>query len=149
MPNLDSPALSVAALSIEKTDDFLRFFDSEAFVDNPDWSGCYCQCFYEDHNELVWRDQSAERNRATARERIRAGTMQGYLAYAGGQPIGWCSAAPRALFRVLDDEPVANAQTIGQIMCYLVAPAYRGQGAAGCRLQWPGSPGTDDRRGQS
>jgi hypothetical protein len=28
---------------------FLRFFDGDAFADNPKWSSCYCQCYYEDH----------------------------------------------------------------------------------------------------
>jgi len=34
--------LIVKELTPSLTDDFLLFFDSVAFVDNPDWSDCYC-----------------------------------------------------------------------------------------------------------
>ena len=72
---------------------FLRFFDGDAFADNPKWSSCYCQCFYEDHNVVTWPGRTAAQNRALACSRIAAAEMQGYLALDGETPVG--GAAPR------------------------------------------------------
>ncbi len=123
-------AISVSPLSPATLGDFLRFFDGPAFSDNPKWSFCYCQCFYEDHDRIVWRDRTAEQNRALACERAATGAMQGYLACVDGRPVGWCGAAPRRLFVALNDEPTPDEEQVGAIMCFLVAPEYRGTGVA-------------------
>lgn len=123
-------AIEVRALRAESLPDFLRFFDGEAFSDNPKWASCYCQCYLEDHSVVDWSKRTAPENRGLACSRIEAGRMQGYLAYIGGSPIGWCSAAPRHLFRALDDEPTPDAESVGAIICFLVAPGHRGQGVA-------------------
>ena len=127
---MSEPAIVVRPLSAERLGEFLAFFDGPAFADNPHWSSCYCQCFYEDHNQVVWKDRTGAQNRARACERIANAEMQGYLASADGEPIGWCSAGPRRLFHALDDEPVADAESIGAVICFVVAPAHRGSGIA-------------------
>ena len=38
--------IDVVPLSPARLDDFMAFFEGEAFSDNPKWSSCYCQCFY-------------------------------------------------------------------------------------------------------
>jgi GNAT superfamily N-acetyltransferase len=123
-------SIDIHPLSPERLPDFLRFFDGEAFSDNPRWSSCYCQCFYEDHSRIVWKDRTAEQNRAAACDRAADGRMQGYLAYVDGRVAGWCNAAPRHLIHALDDEPIDDAQQVGAIVCFLVAPPYRGQGVS-------------------
>ena len=85
------------AISIQKLDTaclpkFLQFFDGDAFSDNPKWSSCYCQCFYEDHNVVKWSDRTAEQNRALACSRTASGDMQGWLASENDRPVGWCGA---------------------------------------------------------
>lgn len=122
--------VEVHALSPERLPQFLSFFEGSAFSDNPKWSFCYCQCFFEDHSKIVWRDRTAAENRAHACRRIAEASMQGYLASVDGEVAGWCCAGPRRLFHALDDEPIADAESVGQIMCFLVAPAHRGKGIA-------------------
>jgi GNAT superfamily N-acetyltransferase len=61
--------------------------------------------------------------------------MQGYLAYVGNTPVGWCNAAPRKLLHALDDEPTPDSETVGAIICFLVEPSYRGQGIARLLLE--------------
>ena len=124
------PNVTIKALAPELEPDFLRFFDGSAFSDNPKWSSCYCQCFYEDHSVVKWSDRTAPQNRARACERIQSRSMQGYLAYIQGMPVGWCNAAPRNLLHALDDEPTPDAEQIGAIICFLVEPSYRGRGVA-------------------
>jgi GNAT superfamily N-acetyltransferase len=132
---MTSPAFIIKALSPELQQDFLRFFDGTAFSDNPRWSSCYCQCFYEDHSVVKWSERTAPQNRAIACQRIQSRTMQGYLAYSEGTPVGWCNAAPRTLLHALDDEPTPDAEQVGAIICFLVEPGYRGQGVARHLLQ--------------
>ena len=125
-----SGTFRVKQLSKSNLEDFLSFFDDEAFADNSSWAFCYCQCFYEDHNKIVWANQTPSRNRQMACHRILNGSMQGYLCYVGDRPVGWCGAAPRNFFRALDEDPVPDAEKVGVIVCFLVAPAFRGNGVA-------------------
>jgi len=127
---MNQPTVQIRALSPERLPDFLEFFDGTAFSDNPKWSSCYCQCFYEDHRVVKWSERTASENRARACERIDAGLMQGYLAYSDDTPIGWCNAAPRKLIHALDDEPIPDAEQVGAIICFLVEPSHRGRGVA-------------------
>jgi ribosomal protein S18 acetylase RimI-like enzyme len=122
--------ITIKALSPALKQDFLRFFDGTAFSDNPKWSSCYCQCFYEDHSVIKWSERTAPQNRAIACQRIQNQSMQGYLAYVEGTPVGWCNAAPRSLLHALDDEPTPDAEHVGVIICFLVEPSYRGRGVA-------------------
>ena len=84
---MSEPAIVVRPLSAERLGEFLAFFGGPAFADNPHWSSCYCQCFYEDHNQVVWKDRTGAQNRARACERIANAEMQGYLASADGEPM--------------------------------------------------------------
>ena len=69
-------------------------------------------------------------NRAAISACVHAGTAQGYLAYADGQVVGWCNAAPRPLYPMLRDRPLPDSETIGSIFCFIVAPSHRGRGIA-------------------
>lgn len=125
----DTP-VEIHRLVPARLDDLLAFFEGEAFSDNPKWSSCYCQCFYEDHSKIHWPDRTASENRACAIERTCGGQMQGVLAYRDGKVIGWCNAAPRVALLALNDEPRSDADRVGTIMCFLVAPGARKQGVA-------------------
>ncbi len=128
-----SQALEVVIRQLrpELVNDYLRFFDEDAFTDFPHWSGCYCG-FY-DTTEEDW-DPTASAgpaHRAARAERISSGKAQGLLAYADGKVIGWCNAQPRVNFvnmrhySVAMDDP---GEPVGSIMCFLIAPSYRGKG---------------------
>ena len=110
--------------------DFLRFFDHDAFADNPRWAFCYCQFLYVDHNLVDWTARSLDENRAAACDRVGAERMQGQLAYLDGKVVAWCSAAPRPMMHSFDDEPVDDAGSIGMIGCFVVAKPYRRRGLA-------------------
>jgi GNAT superfamily N-acetyltransferase len=133
-PRMISSGIDVRPLSPESTADLLAFFEGGAFADNPKWSSCYCQCFYEDHSKVRWSDRTAPQNRDAACRRIGRGTMRGFLACRDGRVIGWCNAAPRPLLHALDNEPIADAAGVGTILCFLVAPSERGRGVASTLL---------------
>lgn len=83
-----------------------------------------------------WGDRSAAENAALRESLCDAGEYDGYLAYAAGDPVGWCQAGPRdrlaKLVRQLGLEPDPAAWAI---TCFLVAPAYRRTGVARTLLQ--------------
>jgi ribosomal protein S18 acetylase RimI-like enzyme len=125
----------IRPLTPQRLPDFLDFFDHRAFVDNPKWQSCYCHFPHADHANVVWKERTLEQNRTASCERIARGTMDGWLAYAEGQTVGWCNAGARQLIAGLFDTVEPLADRIGAISCFVVAPAFRGQGLATALLQ--------------
>ena len=127
---MSHPSLTIRRLAPDLRDDFLGFFEGPAFADNPKWKSCFCQFLHVDHSTVTWSDRTAEENRASACDRIACGRMQGLLAYLDGRVVGWCNAAPRLLLDAYADEPVADAEKIGQIACFVVSHGHRRSGVA-------------------
>lgn len=88
---IDGP-VDIRALGPERAGDFLRFFDRDAFMDNPDWSGCYC-LFYQFTGDN-WEAATPEQNRAAKHDLIVRGEAHGCLAYLEGVPRGVVSRRP-------------------------------------------------------
>jgi ribosomal protein S18 acetylase RimI-like enzyme len=122
--------VEIRKLNPELMQDFLLFFDSEAFADNPKWGYCFCQFLYVDHEKVDWAARTVQENRAAACDRICNKRMEGYLAYRDGKPIGWCNAAPRVMMDAFADEPDPDASRIGQITCFVIAKPHRRSGVA-------------------
>ena len=125
-----SAAPRFVALSPDRLGDLLAYFEGDAFRDNPAWSSCYCQCYYEDHTKIKWSSRTSADNRNLAVQRCTSGEVRGNLAYQDGKVVGWCNAAPRDLLHSLDEDPVAGSEQIGCIVCFVVSPALRGRGIA-------------------
>jgi GNAT superfamily N-acetyltransferase len=125
--------VSVRALRAADHDEYLRFFDRDAFMDNPMWASCYC-LFHEFPGSVeAWTRATAAENRAAKSALIRAGRSEGYLATAGSRTVGWCHAAPRTTLPMLGHDPeiaIADAERVGSIVCFVVAAPFRGQGVA-------------------
>lgn len=126
--------LDVRPLSPEACDDYLRYFDNDAFPDNPAWASCYCISYNIDMAPLDFEERTAEQNRDDKAAMIRRGDATGVLAYSQGKVVGWCNAGPRTGFPLLDKYPEFAAEgdreTAGAIVCFVIAPPYRGQGLA-------------------
>jgi len=123
--------VEVRDLTPELLDDYLRFFDKDAFTDFPAWSGCYCGFYDTPGDDWDASANAGPAHRAARAERIRSGKAHGLLAIADGRVVGWCNAQPRSGFlnmrryaSVIDDP----AEPVGSIMCFLVAPGHRGKG---------------------
>ena len=130
--------LDIKPLSADRMDDFLAFFDDEAFADNPDWAGCYCQFYHYAAGDPRWDEAGADANRSLAREGILGGRMRGYLAYADGKAAGWCCAGPKAGYlRLMSDERLCSGDDTHtfSIVCYVVAAPFRRQGIARALLR--------------
>lgn len=125
------PAITIDPLIPGSAGAFFRFFDGEAFADNPEWAGCYCRFPFFDHARGSWDEQSAADNRAGTAARIARRGMQGYLARAEGQVVGWVNAGPSRLYPAANlGGPDLTGERIGHILCFVVAPSWRRRGVA-------------------
>ena len=84
--------ISICKLNYELLDDWLSYFDKDAFSDNDEWCGCYCMCYHWDsklEEKRGWDcdKDSAQFNREQAISLIKNGRMQGYLAYVQGKVV--------------------------------------------------------------
>jgi len=125
--------LVIRALSPDLIEDYLGFFDRDAFADNPEWASCYCYFYHAPHKLKAWEARTREENRAAMSELISSGRMHGYLAYIEGKPVAWCHAAPRIQIPNLqekDELRVDDVERVGAIVCFIVAKPYRRQGIA-------------------
>jgi GNAT superfamily N-acetyltransferase len=107
----------------ERWGDLARLFDGRG---GP--KSCWC---------MVWRATAAEAKRtdgasrrSALRSRVEKGLPIGLLAYVHGEPMGWCSIAPRGTYRALGgpqdfaDDPNA----VWSLVCLFVRREFRGQG---------------------
>jgi len=132
---LEIGEVAVYPVTEDRVDDWLQFFDHDAFAGNPDWASCYClephQPATPEQPERSWRD-----TRASMVERLRSGGTFGYLAYVDGRPAGWVNASPRSdygLYRLLDPEGPDPSSVVG-VSCFVIAPPFRRHGIASALL---------------
>ena len=134
-----SKGLTIERLTPARHDDFLRFFDHErgpAFADNPGWAKCYCH-FYHVPKVINWEGLDGNANRAAMSARIEAAEMDGFLAYAAGEVVGWMNAQPmikmpHCIPRMGIPAPPLDVppQSAAAIVCFVIAPAWRRRGVA-------------------
>ncbi len=108
--------------------DFERLFESRG---GPSY--CWCMPYRATADENRRLDR--ETRKAGMRARVMAGAPVGLLAYAGGEPIGWCSIAPRSTFPRPNTSAVPGAARAGDslvwsLTCFFVPRRFRGCGLA-------------------
>lgn len=122
--------ITIKSLSPDLLDDFLFFFDHVVFTDHPDWSVCYCYSFHFTGSKEEWNGKN---NRSSVIQLISEKKMTGYLAFVGGEPVGWCNVNNRLnyqrLLKYYELSDIQNANVCA-IVCFLVRPEFRRRGVA-------------------
>jgi GNAT superfamily N-acetyltransferase len=87
---------------------------------------------------MRWRVTSADYQRSTTESRaatleelVRKGTPVGVIAYVDGDPVGWCSIAPRDTYAALERSqalPRVDDAPVWSVVCFFVARRVRRQG---------------------
>jgi GNAT superfamily N-acetyltransferase len=107
-----------------------RWRDFETlFGDRGACGGCWC---------MWWRITRAEyekrkgaRNKQAMKNLVDDDDAPGIIAYQNGQPIGWCSVAPRETFprlgRSRSLKPV-DEQPVWSVVCFFIAKEHRRKG---------------------
>ena len=128
----------IRPLTSELNADYLDFFDNRAFTDDNPNGPCYCTSPNQEEEQIekmVSEFKSfgvKETLRKYAVEMLDKNQIHGYLAYDGDQSIGWCNAADiesYAGFVPTFARDITCGKTIS-IVCFEIAPEYRGMGIA-------------------
>ncbi|HEX9055896.1 MAG TPA: GNAT family N-acetyltransferase [Ktedonobacterales bacterium] len=119
-----TPVYEFHAVTPERLPDLSRFSEGHGTFR-------YCSC-------MRWRLRSADFQRSTKEERVallehlvRGGTPVGILAYLDGEPVGWCSVAPRETYAALERYraiPRLDDSPVWSVVCFFVDRRMRGQG---------------------
>ncbi|HVM10239.1 MAG TPA: GNAT family N-acetyltransferase [Acidimicrobiales bacterium] len=116
-----------------RLDDWLQFFDREAFAGNFAWASCYCHephCLDPNRREETDVDgRTWQYNRSSMEDLITSGRSFGYLAYVDGHGAGWVNASVKAEYALYRSNTPEDAETVG-VACFVIAPPYRGHGLA-------------------
>lgn len=78
--------------------------------------------------------------RKSAQSMVEQGKIQGYLAYDNEISVGWCSANDKKSYYlfggfnldelVLDEVKDSSTERVKSVVCFEIAPEYRGRGLA-------------------
>lgn len=101
-------------------------FDDFATVVGPKTGirGCWCMAYR--NSSLGFEERIAYMQKECA-----AQPGPGILAYADGEPAGWCSVAPRLTYRRLMNSrtiPFVDDRDAWSVVCFVVRAGYRKQG---------------------
>ena len=128
----------IKPLTSELTADYLDFFDNRAFTDDNPNGPCYCTSPNQDEENISRMVSEFKTNgvketlRKYAVEMLNRNQIQGYLAYDGDLSVGWCNAADIESYAGFVPD-FARKNTCGKtisIVCFEIAPDYRGKGIA-------------------
>ncbi|MBR4462937.1 MAG: GNAT family N-acetyltransferase [Erysipelotrichaceae bacterium] len=133
----------IKKLAFELKDDYLDFFDHRAFSDGNPNGPCYCTSPNQDEKtikQMVGEFQAngvKETIRKYAVEMLDKGEINGYLAFDDGLSIGWCNAADLDSYKGFVPD-FARENKCGKtvaIVCFEIAPGYRGKGIASAFIE--------------
>ena len=128
----------IKKLSSELNKDYLDFFDNRAFTDNNPNGPCYCTSPNQDEESIKQMASEFQENgiketvRKYAVKMLDAGEISGYLAFDAGISVGWCNAADIDSYSGFVPD-IARDNKCGKtvsIVCFEIAPEYRGKGLA-------------------
>lgn len=117
-------SLSFKPLTAAEWADFVQLFQ-----EHGPQNGCWCM--YWRIKRADCQRQFGQGNKLAFQKIVEAGNIPGILAYHAGQPVGWCSIAPREEFSVLDRSPTlkrVDDQPAWAITCCFVSKPYRRRG---------------------
>lgn len=120
-----TPHLEFHAVDPGRWSDFERLFESRG---GP--KSCWCMIYRASLEESRQRD--GPHRKAAMQRRILGGVPVGLLAYERGEPVAWCSIAPRETYRTIGGvtEPGDGPGTVWSLGCFFVQRRLRGRGVA-------------------
>jgi GNAT superfamily N-acetyltransferase len=88
--------------------------------------GCWCMYWRETHAEFERR--KGEGNKRAMRRIVSSGEVPGIIGYLGGEPVAWCSIAPRERFPRLERSRILkriDEEPVWSVVCFYIAKPYR------------------------
>lgn len=118
--------LRVEAATAERFDDVRRILA-------PGDGDHACWCLYHRLGSSEFRALRGEERPAHLRELCRREPAPGVLAYAGAEPVGWCSLGPREEMGRLERSrtiPRVDDRPVWSVVCFVVRVGHRRRGVA-------------------
>ena len=110
----------------------------ELFGKNGACGGCWCMWWRLPRGGKLWEENKGANNKRAFRRLVTTGRASGCLAFAEGQPVGWCCVGPRADFprlkrtRGLDTGWGARTWSV---TCFFIRAGWRHRGVATALLK--------------
>ncbi len=101
-------------------------------------AGGGCWCMWRRLSKREFDAQKGEGNRRAMKAIVDSGLVPGILAYHEGQPVGWCSVAPREEFPRLERSRIlkpVDKQPVWSVVCFFVDKLHRRRGVAARLLE--------------
>ena len=108
----------------ERWKDFEKLFGEKGAC-----AGCWCM--YWRLKQSVLHAQKGNGNKRAMKKIIGSGKIPGILAYSEGEPIGWCSVAPREDFSRLDNSRIlkpVDEKSVWSVVCFFIHKDHRKRG---------------------
>jgi GNAT superfamily N-acetyltransferase len=118
--------LETHPLTVDRWHDF-----EELFGVHDASGGCWCMWWRLSRREF--KELQGEGNRLAMKAIVESGEVPGILSYCDGNPVGWCSVAPREKYKSLERSRVLKMRddaAVWSVVCFLVAKEARRQGVA-------------------
>ena len=118
------PPLTYKPLTPDRWEDFEAVFGPRGGT-----GGCWCMYWRLKHSE--YEAQKGDANKQLMKGIIDSGHIPGIIAYAGDQPVGWCSVAPREEFPRLERSRIlkpVDDQPVWSIVCFFIPRKHRRKG---------------------
>lgn len=121
---------------------YIDFFDKRAFSDGNVNKGCYCVWHHWTEKEEYKRSQLPVEERAFCKRNyamklIEHDKLHGFVAYNNEKVIGFCNADLKDTYFRFSKENnpsswigIENDDKVLAIVCFTIAPNYRGKGIA-------------------
>ncbi len=107
------------------------------FGPNGACGGCWCMYWRIEKGER-FEDVKGPRAKRRLQALVRRGRAHGMIAFAGGEPVGWCSFERRVDLPRLDRAPslrVDDAERVWSLPCFYIKARWRGRGVATALLR--------------
>ena len=120
----DVSDLEFYPLTVKRWTDFEKLFGKSGAC-----GGCWCMWWRLKRSEF--ERQKGEENRKAIKRIVDSGEVPGILAYANGQPVAWCSVAPREAYPTLERSRIlkrVDEKPVWSIVCFFTAKPFRGKG---------------------
>lgn len=79
----------------------------------------------------TFEQQKGLKNKKAMQKLVKANDVPGLLAYARGEPVGWCSISQREKFSALERSRILQPiddQPVWSVTCFFIAKGFRRQG---------------------
>jgi len=83
-------------------------------------------------------ERTGQKNKRAMRRIIDSGHVPGLMVYADGNPVGWCSVAPRETYPALERSRTLkriNDEPVWSVVCFFVGKPFRSKGLMSSLLE--------------